>query len=177
MNKTIIIVLGIVVAVALILGAAGLFVAMQNRSAANGRAGFGMMPFYGANQSFQGGQYGRGMMGGQTGRGMMGGNGFQSDAYASRVNMQSYMITALAAELDVTEDELSTELNKGTSMLEMPSIQELTVKEFNTKLVAARTAAVDQALADGVITKIQADAMKDAQGGWMMGGFGFGFRR
>jgi hypothetical protein len=168
MNKTIIIVLGIVVAVALMLGAAGLFVAMQNRSTANGPVGFGMMPFAGAFQNNQGDSRGRGMMGGQ---------GYQNQDDSTRVDMQSYLVKALAQELGVTEADLTAELNKGTSLFDLTSVQNLTVKDLNSKLIAARTAAVDQALADGAITKIQAESLKNTQSGWMMGGFGFSFRK
>jgi hypothetical protein len=168
MNKILIIGMAIVVVIALVIGAAGLFVAMQNRSAAAVPQGFGMMPFAGAFQSNQSGPGGRGMMGGQA---------IQPRDDNNRVDMQSYMVKALAKEIGVTESDLTAELNKGTSVLELPAVQTLTVKDLNAKLVAARTAAIDQALADNAITQAQADAMKNTQNGWMMGGFGFGFRK
>lgn len=168
MSRTSIIILTVVSVAALGLGAAGLYFSLQARNNGTGLPNFGMNQNWGAGRSDRSGQMGQGMMDGN-----LRGQGNTSN----RVDLQQYLLQALAKKLNMSETELSTQLNDGKSLLEMDATQGMTVKEFNTTLNDARTAAIDMALSDGVISKVQADQYKANQSGWMMGGFGLGICR
>lgn len=122
--------------------------------------------------------YGQGMMGGRVdgfGQGMMGGRGRRSVVQGYGV-MHEYMATALAEKLGMTTDDLTKQLNSGKSVLDLAADKGMTVKEFTTMQEEVRVLAIDNALAAGVISQIQADAMKANQTGGMMGGFGPAWR-
>ncbi len=108
---------------------------------------------------------GRGHMGG----GMMGGR-FGSNGEAGSGVLHDYMISAFAEKLGLSVDTLNERLANGETMMDIAAEQDLTIAEFRTLMTDARTAAIDKALADGVITQEQADWMKSNSGGRFGGG-------
>lgn len=102
--------------------------------------------------------HGPGMMGGWSGRGafgygpgMMGSYGFDP--------MHQYMINALAEGLDLTPEELQTRITNGETPLQIAQAQGLSDEEIRTLFLEAHDAALDQAVADGILTQAQADWM------------------
>lgn len=92
--------------------------------------------------------------------------------------LHDYMVEAFADKLNVSVDEINERLASGEHVVDIALEQGLTVEEFRALMLDVRAQAVDQALADGVITQEQADWMKTrgagvygARGG-MRGGFG-----
>lgn len=103
---------------------------------------------------------------------------FKEQAKGRRQQMgalHDYMEAAIAAEFGLTEEELEQRHAAGETLMDLASEQGLTVEDFTVKMTAARTSALEQAVADGVITQEQADWMKKHMGpNGMMGGFGRG---
>lgn len=75
-----------------------------------------------------------------------------------------------ATALGITVDELAAAHEAGTSLTDMLDDAGLTMDEFRTALADAQTAAINQAVADGVITQEQADLILSGDNG--MRGFG-----
>jgi hypothetical protein len=125
------------------------------------------------------------MMGGRGGGfgGMMGG-GFSGE-YGP---MHTYMIEAFAEALGIEPDELQSRRDAGETHWQIAESLGFSQEEFSQLWVDARTEALNQAVADGVITQEQADwmiqhmaAMQGAgygpgSGGCMGAGAGSGFR-
>jgi hypothetical protein len=104
--------------------------------------------------------YGRGMMGGYAGRGgMMGGWG--DGEYGP---LHTYMIEAIASEFGLTPTAVEDLHDQGKTLWEYAQEQGLTQEQFRDKMVAARTSALDKAVAAGVITQAQADWMVERMG-------------
>ncbi len=126
---------------------------------------------YMANSSVAFGQgYGPGMMGRQGGRGGMMGAG-QAGAYGP---LHEYMEQAVAEEFGITVEEVEDLHDQGKTMWDYAQEQGLTTEQFQEKMVAARTSALEQAVAAGVITQAQADWMLERMGQMFQGGAGFG---
>jgi competence protein ComGC len=98
----------------------------------------------------------------------------QADAFAARKEagrpahaadtdnpLHTYMQAALADAFGLTVDELNTLETDGKTLKDLAIEQNLTVADFQTKMDTARQTALDKAVADGVITQAQADAMKN----------------
>ena len=134
------------------------------------------------NAPFGGQGYGRGGMMGGRGGGMMG-RGQQGGIDGP---MHTYMVAAFAKALDMTAEDLEAEIDAGKTMWQVAEEKSLSVEEFQTLMVEARTAALKAAVADGVITQAQADWMLSrmqgrggaggsyGSGGCPMHGGGFG---
>lgn len=92
--------------------------------------------------------------------------------------LSEYMDAAIAEAFGITVEELQALEDAGQTLKDLAIEQNLTVEEFQAKTEAARTAAIDAALADGAITQEQADLMKerlaDGPHGGMDDGFGPG---
>jgi hypothetical protein len=92
--------------------------------------------------------------------------------------LHDYMTTALAEELNLTVDELQARLDDGERVIDIAIDQGLTLAEFRDMKETVRMTAIENALADGVITQEQADLMKarpafgNGLGRGMRGGFG-----
>lgn len=100
--------------------------------------------------------YGPGMMGGRGGfGGMMGGYWAQD----STGLLHDYMIDAFADALNLSPEELESRLAAGETLWQIASSEGFTAEEFSQLWIAARTSALEQAVADGVITQEQADWM------------------
>jgi hypothetical protein len=109
--------------------------------------------------------YGCGMSG--TGRGMMRMfNADQGEGSCGFANgdgeygpLHDYMFTAFAQALGLTPEEIETRRQAGDTLSDMVQEQNLTAEEFQELVTTARTSAINQAVADGVITQAQADFM------------------
>jgi hypothetical protein len=165
-------IIGSVIAVALIaLGVAGLaFAQGQNPPTPQP---------YGGNQGMMGGWRGQGatnqagMMGWQRGfrQGMMRGY-----AQGMMGPMHDYMIAALAAKLNLTVDELQTKINAGERPYDLAKAQGLTDAQIQELMEQAHDEALKAAVAAGVLTQAQADAMDQLmEQMWQNGGSGRGF--
>lgn len=116
------------------------------------------------------GGFGPGMMGGRSGfGGMMGGN-----RTGTVGPLHEYMIAAFAEALGLTPEELETRHNAGETMWQIAESQGISQEEFGTLWTEARTAALEQAVADGVITQEQADWMIQHMAQRQAAGFGPG---
>jgi hypothetical protein len=129
--------------------------------------------FIPATPAFANSGNGNGFRGAGAGVGMMG----QSNTGTS-VNgvLHEYLIAAYADALDLSVDEIETRLAGGETLSSIAISTGLTVDEFQTLVVDARTSALDAALADGVITQSQADWLASRMGGanrQAMGNSGF----
>lgn len=104
------------------------------------------------------------------GRGMRGG----PDANGEGV-LSEYMHAALADALGISEDELETREEAGETFYDMALALGYEADEIRSLMLEARTAAVDQAIADGVIEAgqypgLQSDGTGFGRGGGRMGG-------
>jgi hypothetical protein len=136
--------------------------------------------------------YGPGMMGGYGG--MMGGSGgMMGGGWDGQTGpMHDSMIAAFADVLDLTPEELQDRLTAGETLWQIAEAQGISEEEFGELWFDAHTAALEQAVADGLITQEQADWMSEhmrtrteagfgpgsgpCNGAGMMGGFGQGMR-
>jgi hypothetical protein len=168
MKKIVVIVIAVVAVAALAFGVVNFVRANQAQTAVAGQGWIQGVP--GMMQYGYGERSGRMMdnQGAGRGRSMMGTG--QSRGYASGADtLHTYMQDALAEKLGMTSDELSTSLNDGKSLLDLAADKGMTVADFQTMQEEARVAAIDKALADGVISQNQADWMKTNQVGFHMG--------
>jgi len=179
MNKILIVVIAIVAVLALTFGVIGFIRAerYQNQNTAGAwiQQGFGS----GMMGGRQGNNFGSGKMNRQDddfGPGMLG-NRKGNNVGQGYGLMQEYQIAALAEKLGITVDDLAAQFNDGKTVLDLAADKGMTVKEFITLQEEARVLAIDKALAAGVISQNQADAMKENNTGGMMGGFGPGWRK
>jgi hypothetical protein len=115
--------------------------------------------------------YGPGMMGGRGGGfgGMMGGS--VSGEYGP---MYTYMIEAFAGALGLDPAELQSRRDAGETLWQIAESLGFSQDEFGQLWVDARTEALDQAVADGVITQEQADWMIQHMAGRQGAGYGPG---
>jgi len=146
MKKIIVTVVVLAVLVAA-LGTAGLAYAQSPTPAANG-----------AGSSLMGGRGPRGGMGAGV---TASGEGFLHDA----------MIAVFAEKLGIPVADLEARLANGETMAQIALSTGLTLDEFRTLMLEARSQAIDQAVQDGTLTQAQADWMKQHVGG-QMGGAG-----
>ncbi len=107
-----------------------------------------------------------GVMGG---RGPRGGNGAGTGTAGDGI-LHDYMIAAYAEALNIPVVDLEARLANGESMSQIALSTGLTLAEFRTLMVDVRTQAIEQALADGVLTQAQADWLKLRGAGQMAGG-------
>lgn len=112
--------------------------------------------------------FGSGMMGGQQGfgRGMMGGD---------QGVLHDYMVASFAEALGLAPEELQARLEGGETMYQLAEAQGLSLEDFQELMTEARTAAFDQAVADGVLSQDQADWMSQHMAQKQAAGFGPGF--
>ncbi|MCB9134759.1 MAG: hypothetical protein H6636_04980 [Anaerolineales bacterium] len=84
---------------------------------------------------------------------------FQIDDTNGDHPLQPYIDAAIAKILGLTVDELQTAKTEGKQMSDLLDAAGLTQEEFQAAFDAAAPGIVEQALADGVITQEQADAI------------------
>jgi hypothetical protein len=84
----------------------------------------------------------------------------------------------LAKALGLTEDELTAALDGGQSLSDLMTAQGIDADTLQTNVQAAYEAAIARAVADGVITQAQADAVlaQESNGFGLFGGHGGGRR-
>lgn len=111
---------------------------------------------------------------GMGGRGARGGAalGQTTMAHSQDGILHDAMIEVYAEKLGISVDDLNAKLASGESLADIAFAAGLTADEFSALKVEARTAAIDQAVADGTLTQEQADWMTTRSGGAMRGGFG-----
>jgi len=109
---------------------------------------------------------GSGWMGGRGSRGGMG----TGNMAAGEGILHDYLIAAYAEKLNIPAVDLEARLGQGETMAQIGASKGLTVEQFRTLMVEARTQAIDQAVADGTLTQEQADWMKQRGAGQMVGG-------
>ncbi len=73
--------------------------------------------------------------------------------------LHDYMVSALANALNLTVDEVNARLTAGETMYQIALAEGIAAKDIPALLVEVRTAAINAAVADGVITQAQADWM------------------
>ena len=84
-------------------------------------------------------------------------------------------ITAFAQALGLTPEELETRRLAGDTLWDIAQEQGMTTEQFQEMMTTARTSAINQAVADGVITQAQADFMLERMETMMGNGVGPGF--
>jgi hypothetical protein len=107
------------------------------------------------------------------GPGMMGGRGMQVVKEAGI--MHDYMISAFADAIDLTVEQVDTRLANGDTPRQIALAQGTSEADFPALVEKVRQAALDQAVADGVITQTQADLMLEHMKDYTGQGFGPGF--
>ena len=112
----------------------------------------------------RGNNFGPGMMG-RRGAGFARGEGIMHDA----------MISAFADAVDLTVEDVNTRLADGETLREIAIAQGFTEEQLPDLITQVRQAALDQAVADGLITQAQADLMLEHMNEYMGQGFGPGF--
>ncbi|GAB4577466.1 MAG: hypothetical protein Fur0022_01970 [Anaerolineales bacterium] len=132
------------------------------------------LPGYGPGMMGTGNGNGRGGMMGQgsgSGHGMMGmGTGMMGEMGA----LHEYMYPAMAAALGLTPEEFTARHAAGETFWDMAEAQGLTSEEAWPLMQTARAEALQQAVADGVITQAFADQMLTHMEGMHGEGFGPG---
>jgi hypothetical protein len=84
------------------------------------------------------------------------------------------MVASIAEKLGMTVEALNTRLNAGDTMGQIADEKGLTLSEFRTLMLEARSQAIDKAVAAGTLTQAQADRMKQTGAGVSAGGMGRG---
>ncbi len=126
----------------------------------------GMMNGYGYGPGGMMNGYGNGYGPG----GMMGGRG-TGIARGAGI-MHEYMISAFAKAVGLTIDEVNTRLESGETLTQIANAQGFTGDKLTQLVTDVRKAALDQAVAAGVITQVQADLMLEHMNNFTGRGFG-----
>jgi len=117
-----------------------------------------------------------GMMGGRGGRGMMGGGGMMGAQGAAQDGtygpLHDLMQAAMAQAFGVTVEEIQAAHDGGKTLWDLAQEKGLTQEQFVEKMQQARSQALAQAVADGLLTQEQADWMLTRMS--RMGGAGTG---
>lgn len=97
----------------------------------------------------------------RSGRGMMGGAwGTRFSRVGEQGYLHDYMFTAIAQALGLTPEELQARHDAGETGWQIAESLSLSAEEFQTLMIQARSEAINQALADGVVS--------DEQAAWML---------
>lgn len=163
-KKLAFILIGFILA-AVVFGAAGFAYAQtQNPPDADG-----LCPFCDGAEGY----VGRGSMMRGGGRGTYGGmmDFDNDDEYGP---MHEAMMTAFAEALGLEVDELEARHAAGETMWQIAEAQGYSLEAFNALMLETRSAALDQAVADGLLTQEQADWMQSRWETMQTNGFGPG---
>jgi hypothetical protein len=165
MKRTLLVV-GIVSIAVLVFGAAGFAYAQSQTPETFFGHGPGMMGNYeDFDHSTMMGGYGHGI-----GHGMMGGNGEYGPMHES-------MITALAEALDLSPEELEDRHDAGETLWEIAEAEGLNAEELQELMTTTHDSALEDAVANGLMTEEQAEWMvahmdQMWSGDYQDGGFG-----
>lgn len=122
----------------------------------------GTMPYGGMHGAMPGGMRG----------GMMNGNmGAMHSAMMADGGMHEAVMTAIAAELDLTYDELTAALQTQT-LAQIAEAHDVSLETLQQVATTARNAELDRLVEQGVITQQQADWMKSRMQSMPMTNFG-----
>ena len=108
------------------------------------------------------------------GRGMRGGFDIWATANGEYGPLHETMASAFADMLALSVGELEARLEAGETMFDIAETQGLTPEEFSNLMFAARSVALDQAVADGLLTQEQVDWMQSRWHEMQANGFGPG---
>jgi hypothetical protein len=86
--------------------------------------------------------------------------------------LHTYMVTIFAEKLGLKVDDVNTRITAGETMYDIAIADGIQAEDFPALMVDVRTAALDAAVQEGVITQTQADWMKSR--GYGQGGYGIG---
>jgi hypothetical protein len=86
--------------------------------------------------------------------------------------LHTYMVSAFAGKIGLGVDDVNARLADGETMYDIAIAEGVTAEDFPALMTEVRAAALDAALADGVVTQEQADWMKSRDFG--RGGMGNG---
>jgi uncharacterized protein YidB (DUF937 family) len=171
-------IIGTLAALALIVfGVVGFAYAQsQNTGTPNKDTGYGCGMFGTSNrQQVNSGRMGRGMMGyGANNQGNSNCPMADGDEDSGYGVMHDAMVSAFAQALGLTPEELQTRLQAGDTLWVIAQERGMTTEQFQEMMTTARNSAVNQAVADGVITQEQADFMLERMGRMMGNGIGSG---
>lgn len=117
----------------------------------------GPAPVSGQNQA---GGYGSGM----NGAGLMSSNGVTA---VGEEILHDAMIEVYAEELGISVDDLNARLDAGETLAQIAYAQGLTTDEFTALMAEARSQAIEQAVASGMLTQVQANWMQQRSTGTM----------
>lgn len=114
---------------------------------------------------------------GRGGAGARGGFGgmMYGDAEGEEGPMHTAMLEAMAEALGLQPNELEARLDAGESMFDVAESLGISLEDFQSMMVTARTAAIQQAVQDGLLTQEKADWMLERMGTGRGAGFGSGF--
>ena len=101
------------------------------------------------------------------GAGMGRGSGMMGDGSGY---LHDYMITAWADALDMSVEDLQAAIDSGQTVWQILEAQGMSLEDFQTLHLEVRAAALEAAVADGVITQEQADWMLERMGSGMGAG-------
>ncbi len=110
----------------------------------------------------------------QTGTGLMAGGRGGMRGQAGDSLLQDYMLAGFATAFDMQVADLQVRIEAGDTMYDVALELGYTQETFSELMVTVRTDAINQALADGVITQEQADWMLSRLSQRAAGGFGTG---
>jgi uncharacterized protein YidB (DUF937 family) len=134
--------------------------------AAFGAAGYAFALFTNPSSRYAG----YGMMGSRGG--MMGGRFDRNDYWQSNgegTQLHESMISALAAKLSLSADDLQSRLDKGETLTQIATSAGIDSSKLESLVTEAHSSVLDQAVKDGTLTQAQADWMKQRGGGMMFG--------
>ena len=120
-----------------------------------------------ANSSLPGWRSFGGMMGGRWNR-----NAWRSSSSEDYGPIHEYMIAALARAFNLTPEELEARHDAGETMWDIAADLGLDAEQFRQAMLDARTQALNDAVAAGVITQEQADWMVSRMNQMWSRGFG-----
>ncbi|MEJ2263021.1 MAG: hypothetical protein P8X95_06220 [Anaerolineales bacterium] len=121
------------------------------------------------------GGFGPGGRGNGFGAGMPGG-GFQSGQLADGTEgpLHDYMVNALADAFGLQPEAIEAGHAAGQTLWQIAQEKGVSAEDFRTRMIDARTKALNQAAADNVITQEQADWMLSRMNRGLANGFGSG---
>lgn len=132
---------------------------------------------FGAGRMYQQNPNGyAGALGARRG-GPMGMRGFQGQAVDGTYGpLHEYQIEALAQAFGLTTDQIEAAHDNGQTLWDLVQTQnpDMTVEQFQSTMQEARTTALQNAVADGVISQTQADWMLQRMSYRQANGFGPG---
>ena len=147
----------------------------QDFDSPNGATGYGCGMFGAGSGQGNGGRMGRGMMGNRGNNQGQAGCPFADGDEGEYGPLHDYMYNAFAQALGLTPEELETRRLAGDTLWDIAQEQGMTTEQFQETMTTARTSAVNQAVADGVITQAQADFMLERMETMMGNGVGSGY--